>query len=278
MHLPKPVDRIFISYAHDSAEHSQLVLEYSDFLNNPGGLDCWIDQYMEGADMPEGWPRWMRQMVSLSKHVIVICSPKYLARMNGDEENGKGLGAKFESTLILTEYYQSDSMNKKFIPVVTVRDHISSIPDILQDQTHYVLSEPESKWALYLKLTGRQKHKKPEVSSSIMIDNPDIKAESGNCLETSLESSEQINIPVIPQYLVMKPGTKILQTFFSLPVVRRFKIANDLGLVEQGESIESANQDKLGAKFLERAYAKNLMAQLWSQLFDENIDPNPFKK
>ncbi|MEO5975961.1 MAG: SEFIR domain-containing protein, partial [Chryseolinea sp.] len=94
--------KVFISYAHNSEQHKDIILKYSNELINPGGLDCWIDRYVEDAIIPDGWPNWMRKKVNESDFVIVVCCPTYHARFekNPDQER-KGLGAKFESTLIL---------------------------------------------------------------------------------------------------------------------------------------------------------------------------------
>jgi SEFIR domain-containing protein len=275
--------RVFISYAHDSEPHKQLILEYANWLNDPGGLDCWIDRFMEDSDMPEGWPHWMRGQIREAKYVLVVCSPKFLARYNGaPEEHGKGLGAKFESTLMVNDIYQNGSLNVKFIPVVTSKNDLAYIPDILQVQTHYDLSDSQQKESLYRRLTNQPKNKKPKVSAGIIVlaTNENKESNFERIVETpTLFETQIVENPELKVILDMKPGTKILQAFFGLPVIKRFRIAKEIGLVQEGESLDSTkNLDKLSALFLERAYKKDLLSVLWSKLFDESIDPNPFKK
>jgi hypothetical protein len=270
--------RIFVSYAHDSEDHKQAVLDYSDWLNDPGGMDCWIDRYVEDSDMPHGWPHWMMTQIEEAKYVLVVCSERYLARYyKRPEEEGKGLGVKFESTLIVNEFYQNGSLNIKFIPVIIKSEDAKYIPNILQSQTYYDLSRSDSRDALYRRISNQPQFLKPAVSPVIMF-------ESSSALErsTKIDLDEPppstVELPNIPQFTNMKPGTKILQAFFRLPLTKRFAIASELGLLEKGESFESPNPDRLCASFLERAFNNNLMAELWSRLFDESIDPNPFKK
>lgn len=267
---------VFVSYAHDSEEHKQFVLNYSDWLNNPGGIECWIDRYVEDADIPEGWHHWMRRKIRDAGYVLVVCSPKYHARFNQEEqESGKGLGVKFESTLILADFYTSESLNIKFIPVVTQKDHHKYIIDILLNQPYYDLSDETSRDSLYRRLTKQPKHPKPEKSSGIIIlKQPKSTTEK----QDEPLTNALVSIPELPQYSNMKPGTKILQTFFALSATKRFAIAKELELVEGEESLESPDLDKIFATFLERAYQRGLMSELWSKLFDESIDPNPFKK
>lgn len=269
---------VFISYTHDSDEHKGFVLKYSDSLNDPGGLDCWIDQYVEDAGVERGWPHWMRTKTSNAKYVLVVCTKKYLDRFNGEpSEAGKGKGSKFESYLMLNEIYQNGSLNPKFIPVVVTAEDVKYIPDILQSHTYYNLADEESKRLLYRKLTNQPRNVKPKVSEIMVFE---TKREDSNISsDDEKDSSSDIpaRIPEIPQYKEMKPGTKILQAFFALPITRRFTIADELKLIQPGESIDSPNLDRLCAKFLERAFERKLLSEVWAKLFDESIDPNPFK-
>lgn len=271
------IGRVFMSYAHDSPEHKQDVLEYSDWLNDPGGIECWIDTYVEDTMLPEGWPLWMRKQLKKAEFILVVCSPRYQERLDRDpKEEGKGLGVKFESVLILNDFYQNQSLNTKYIPVVLDEKHVSCIPDFLNNQTHYNLSDEKSKQKLFRKLIKEPEHVKPKVRRGLIGFLTKEKITDKD--DEQKLTSKVLNIPEIKPLLQMKPGTKILQSFFGLTVAKRFGIAGELGLIEKGESVDSPNLDKLTATFLERAYTKNLLAELWNKLFDENIDPNPFKK
>ncbi len=53
---------VFISYTHDSDEHLDRVLEFSNKLRAEG-IDAVLDQYEESP--PEGWPRWIDKFVEL---------------------------------------------------------------------------------------------------------------------------------------------------------------------------------------------------------------------
>ena len=71
----------------------------------------------------------------------------------------------------------------------------------------------------------------------------------------------------------MKIGTKLLSGFFKLPLTRRFAIANELGLVNEGETFENSN-DKLYSTFFERAYNKKVLGEMWGKIFIN--EENPF--
>jgi SEFIR domain len=270
------MDKIFISYAHDDEAHRLFILNYSDSLINPGGLDCWIDRYAEGAIIPEGWPHWMRKKISEANFVLVVCSPIYHARFNRDpSQDGKGLGAKFETTLIESDIYHNETLNTKFIPIVTKKEHLPYIPDILKTQTHYNLSDPASNEALYRKLTNQPLVTRPSQSSKIDLS----KVNSLQIFTGSTATKiKDIDKEEYKEIIKMKAGTKILQTYLSKPLTARFAIAKELGLLNNGESVDSVDADKISAEIIVRAYNNNLLDKLWTILFDEKIDPNPFKK
>lgn len=77
--------------------------------------------------------------------------------------------------------------------------------------------------------------------------------------------------------LQMEAGSKLVSAFLSLPYTKRFSIAKELGLLEEGETLDSASLDKLSSKFLERAFHKKKLDQLWAKIFNDSLDSNPFK-
>ena len=121
-HQVEPL-KVFISYTHDSPEHSRRVLELSDWLRQEG-FDCDIDQYHAN----QNWPAWMERNIEHADFVLVICTPTYLRRWHNEEQPGVGLGAQWESLLTRQHLYFSGGLNNKFVPVVFQEDHISSIP------------------------------------------------------------------------------------------------------------------------------------------------------
>ncbi|WP_316801596.1 SEFIR domain-containing protein [Pedobacter frigidisoli] len=265
---------VFISYAHDTVAHEERVLELSDkLLSRYINSNC--DQYVEDGNPERGWPNWMEENIRVSDFVLVVASERFLERFEGRAKAGTGLGAKWESTLTANEIYQNDSVNKKYIPVVFDSADKKFIPTFLQPFTYYNLST-EDDFALLLKrLKGELKNRKPKMGTPHLVKKSDI----GSLLEKKTTTEGNSNtLPEIPQFTNdMKPGMKILQAFFVLPISNRFKIASDLNLVEIGETIEANNVDEISGRFLIRAKERNMLADLWSKLFDENIDPNPFK-
>jgi len=114
------VPKVFISYTHDSQEHSDRVWELCERLRQDG-VDCCIDLHERSP--AEGWPRWCRNQVQESDFVLVVCTETYTRRYEGKEEPGKGLGGSWEGSVVTQELYEDQGKNTKFIPVVFSPDH-----------------------------------------------------------------------------------------------------------------------------------------------------------
>lgn len=264
---------VLISYAHDNDEHKQHALDLADRLNNEG-VDCWIDRYVEGSDPEHGWPAWMEEKVRTSDYVLVVASERYLARFEHREVDGKGQGARFESLLLLQEIFERDSKNQKFIPVIFRKEDQQYILGPLRAWTRFNIHEKAEYERLYARLTGQIKIQKPPVGKVRVL----AEASAAAANEEPVTAITIIEIPELPQFTTdMKPGAKILNAFFSLPKTRRFAIAGEMHLLQEGETADRSDADKLSGDFLIRAKEQGLLAILWTKLFDENIDPNPFK-
>ena len=106
---------VFISYSHDSPEHSDRVLELADRLR-ADGIDAIIDQYIQFPS--EGWPAWCEAEIEKADFVLMVCTETYLRRVSRKEEPGVGHGVLWEGRLIYQYVYDSGSVNRKFVPGV----------------------------------------------------------------------------------------------------------------------------------------------------------------
>ncbi|TFH47271.1 MAG: tetratricopeptide repeat protein [ANME-2 cluster archaeon] len=152
--------RVFISYSHDSQNHMDRILDFSNHLRSDG-IDCNIDQYE--ISPPEGWPRWMTNQIEEADFVLIVCTENYEGRFKGKQEYGKGLGVKWEGAIINQEIYDAEAKNTKFIPVMLSSKDSSHIPVMLRGTTHYILENEEEHKALYRYLTNQPSIIKPEV-------------------------------------------------------------------------------------------------------------------
>ncbi|MGH9752668.1 MAG: SEFIR domain-containing protein, partial [Blastocatellia bacterium] len=126
--------KVFISYSHDSHEHLDRVLALAGRLRDEG-IDCNLDQYEPAP--AEGWPRWMDKQFKDADFILVICTETYCRRFEGREERGKGLGVKWEGTIITDELYSNEAVNKRFIPVLFSADDAAHVPERLRHYMRY---------------------------------------------------------------------------------------------------------------------------------------------
>jgi SEFIR domain len=130
------VKKVFISYSHDSDEHRERVLSFSERLR-ADGIDTVLDQYVNGSPQ-QGWPRWMLDQLDVADSVLVVCTQTYYRRFRGHEEPGKGKGADWEGALITQELYDSRSRTLKFVPVFLADPDEDWIPEPLRSVSYYV--------------------------------------------------------------------------------------------------------------------------------------------
>ena len=152
--------KVFISYAHESEQLSDAVLDFSDYLRSQG-IESEIDQYEEAP--AEGWPKWMMRQIQGADFVLVVCSDLFYRRANDNSGNDDGLGVKWETSLILQQLYTLNTNNKKYIPVIFQHSDTKHIPLPLQPYTYYELSKSENKIKLKDRLLGISKSKRPPL-------------------------------------------------------------------------------------------------------------------
>lgn len=153
--------KVFISYSYDSKEHRDFVRGISDRMRAKDGLDCQIDQYVNGSP-PEGWLRWMETQIEQADFVLLVCTPNYLKRYRGEEREG-GRGVTFEGVVISQVLYDHYYHSTKFIPVIPENGNPDHVPIPLKAYSCYSLPVDYDK--LCRVLTGQPEHVAPPLGS-----------------------------------------------------------------------------------------------------------------
>ena len=136
-----PRVRVFISYAHDNAEHEERVRRFWTFLREQG-IDARLDR--PAAERRQDWPLWMLREIRAARFVLVIASPAYRRRAEGDAAAGEGRGVQWEAVLIREAVYaDQQAALDRFLPVVLPGCSADDIPSWLAptSTTHYVVSQ-----------------------------------------------------------------------------------------------------------------------------------------
>ncbi|MEN8178535.1 MAG: toll/interleukin-1 receptor domain-containing protein [Pseudomonadota bacterium] len=145
--------RVFISYSHDSPEHSERVLQLSERLREDG-VKTSLDQYVQGTPN-EKWPRWMQNQLDWADFVLLICTETYFRRFRGHEEPGKGKGVDWEGAVIIQEIYDTRSTTVKFVAVIFDANAECFIPEPVRGHTFYFLDSEQAYQDLYDFLLGQ---------------------------------------------------------------------------------------------------------------------------
>ena len=76
-----------------------------------------LDQYVHPAP-EEDWPLWMDRNIDETQFVLMVCTETYRRRVMGREEPGKGLGVRWEGSLIRNRIYNDKPSGSRFIPIL----------------------------------------------------------------------------------------------------------------------------------------------------------------
>jgi len=172
---------VFISYSQDSDEHKEKVLRLADCLRDDG-IDANLDQYQ--TNPPEGWQLWMEKQIRDSQFVILVCTETYLKRVMKEDE-GRGKGIMWESTIVYSYLYEAGVVNEKLIPVVFGHENTKYIPVPLKPTTFYDVSTEEGYENLYRRLTNQPYTTKPELGALKKLPRRERKTEASK-VEVSL--------------------------------------------------------------------------------------------
>lgn len=133
--------RVFISYAHGNPEHEDHVRRLRSFLREQG-IDAQLD--LPAAEQRQDWPVWMLQQIRAARFVLMIASPEYRRRAEGEALASEGRGVQWEAGLIREEVYadKNASLNR-FLPVVLPGCSAADIPKWMgpTTTTHYTISD-----------------------------------------------------------------------------------------------------------------------------------------
>ena len=163
--------RVFLSYSHDSDAHADRVLALADALCNLG-IDVTLDRYVHPAPA-EGWPRWMDRNLDQAQFVLMVCTATYRQRVMGLEEPGKGLGVRWEGSLIYNRIYHDQPSGSRFIPVLLPGADPVHIPNPVQGHAYYRiatfdLTDPGFE-ALYRHLTDQPATPRPDLGALTIL-------------------------------------------------------------------------------------------------------------
>ncbi|WP_371566986.1 TIR domain-containing protein [Streptomyces canus] len=161
---PSPV-RVFISYAHDDQKHVDRVREFWVFLRSCG-IDAELD--LPADERRQDWSLWMLRGIRDSRFALVVASPQYKRRADGDAAAGEGMGVQWEAGLLRRLVYEDPAgALDRIVPVVLPHGSATDLPAWLGGATtaYYRVEDftvPGAERLLRL-LTGQPHETMPEL-------------------------------------------------------------------------------------------------------------------
>jgi tetratricopeptide (TPR) repeat protein len=124
-----PPPRVFLSYSHDSEEHSARVLALTQRLRRDG-VDAHLDQF--DPRPREGWPHWCARQILDADFVVLVCTATYRDRFFGYERPGIGRGVRWEAKIIKNILYRERQI--ELLPVIFDPDDQPFVPEIVDSE------------------------------------------------------------------------------------------------------------------------------------------------
>jgi len=112
---------VFLSYRHESEEHSEHVRTLAERLRErvrPDGISVVLDQFQPAGGPDQGWAKWSADQVRHSTRVVMIITPAYVECMLGDLKPSGGRGSAWEARAIYHELYQVGGVSGKYRALV----------------------------------------------------------------------------------------------------------------------------------------------------------------
>jgi hypothetical protein len=162
------VAKVFVSYAHESAEHKAQVLAFATFLRHAGiaaVLDLWSD------DARRDWYAWAIQEMTDADFVLVVASPQYRIAGDGNDLNTDHRGVRSEAALLRELVYaERTTWLPKILPVILPGHTVDQIPLFLQPHTasrfHITAFDTDGADDLLRVLLRQPGHIAPEVAAA----------------------------------------------------------------------------------------------------------------
>ena len=216
--------RVFISYAHDNEVHEDRVRDFWLFLHSLG-IDARID--LIAAEQRVDWSEWTMREIRDADRVLVIASPEYRRRAEGDAPPNHGRGVQWEARQIREMFYaDQESELQRVVPVVLPRCSPADIPLWLgpQSSTHYVVSDFTVTGAerLLRLLTGQPWEREPTYGEMPVLppratDNAAKKALNGTALQTEVVIEASISTSGMLESAVWIDGSRLSRRQVPLP-------------------------------------------------------------
>jgi len=133
---------VFISYANDSPEHTDLVRRFYEFLRIDCGIDAVFD--LQAAETPRDWTAWMTREMAEADFILCVASPGYRDAADAKLAADVRRGAQWETRQLREMFFSDDAAaSRRVLAVVLPGGSTDDIPLWMgpRGAHHYALTE-----------------------------------------------------------------------------------------------------------------------------------------
>ncbi|WP_019066646.1 SEFIR domain-containing protein [Streptomyces hokutonensis] len=219
-------ERVFISYAHDDDEHVDRVREFWRFLR-ANGIDAMLD--LPAGEVRQDWSLWMMRGIRDSRRVIVVASPQYRRRADGDALAGEGAGVQWEARLLRDLVCRDpEAALDRIVPVVLPGATRADLPMWLcaGSHTYYTVeefTETGAKALLHL-LTGQPYETEPALGPMPVLpprEQPTAEGRSG-------QAGQPATVSPPPQAFRMPDQKSLVDALMGCPALHQLARRHEL--------------------------------------------------
>ena len=120
------VPSVFLSYTHESDDHSEWVRRLAETLTK-NGVETILDQWH--LNLGDHVGLFMEQSLSKATHIVLVCTPAYAEKTN----NRQG-GVGYEQAVFVGNLLTSGKINSKLIPIIRSGEPSQALPTYLQSR------------------------------------------------------------------------------------------------------------------------------------------------
>jgi hypothetical protein len=155
------VQKLFISYSHDSLEHKKWVLELGTRIRL-NGIDAILDQWelTPGDDLPH----FMETHLAAADYILMVCTDRYVEKAN------LGSGGVGYEKMIITSNLMTRIDENKIIPILRQKGSFE-VPTFLKTKLYIDFSKDDDYEFSFDELV-RKVHKSPIFKKPEIGNNP----------------------------------------------------------------------------------------------------------
>jgi hypothetical protein len=124
---------VFVSYAHDSSDHIEQVVQFATQLRSLG-VETHLDEWSDAVRLD--WYTWMADRIDTADFVVVVASPDYRAAGDGHTPADRNRGVQTEAALLRDRLHENRPVwTKRILPVVLPGGLVENVPRFLTPYT-----------------------------------------------------------------------------------------------------------------------------------------------